>query len=160
MEFSYILEPLDGSNMSIQRCYWSAIAYQETGACLYLNKAESVSFLKYYLAPCVTNLAFSCELFLKILRYLDSKEGCRGHDLCDIFQMLCAEKRKQIEQRFEAYVKSVSVEDCLKMHAKVFEKFRYMHERKAESYTVNCDTLYYLSLSLMEVCGLYFEMDG
>jgi hypothetical protein len=94
-------------------------------------------------APLFVNLAFSGELFLKVLLIVETGTSVRGHDLCKLFNQLPLPVRDAIQQRFDAAQSAsqmhgmlasirpslkVSFSSALKEASRTFEAWRYPGE--------------------------------
>lgn len=67
-----------------------------------LGKLTDTDFIN----PYVVNAAFSLELSLKLLHYLDQKKWKSGHNLCNIYTPLSPESKQQVLEIFNNTVKN------------------------------------------------------
>lgn len=80
-----------------------------TSACYFLKVAEEcfgkngIDFLAGYMYPYAVNVAFSCELFIKVImiRNSNDNEFIKGHDLKDLFNYLPPANQKAIRILYE-----------------------------------------------------------
>lgn len=134
----------------------SADGFLQTGKTLYTAQKNTISFLAYYISPYAVNCAFACELYLKYLYAVEhSGEVRRGHLLNELFALLSQELKSQITAEYAKWTSLLPIDECLKVHNRVFEDFRYLHEeqKKAEiKRGVEPQSLYNLMISLHNVC--------
>lgn len=113
---------------------------------------DSVNFLKYYISPCVSNLAFACEIYLKYLYVTENnnEKSIKTHELLGIYDKLYVDTRTVIRAKYKEYKSILCFDDCIKKHNKTFEEFRYMYEQSDIS--VEPYSLYNFTVALREIC--------
>lgn len=111
----------------------------------------------FYNIPAIVNLALSCELYLKglLLRELSEEQLAKTHDLKILYDKLSDEQRETASTWFSEHIKyDVLLEDTMKTHAKSFQSWRYVYERRnisSKAYTDN------LQLAAEAIRYLYFR---
>jgi len=97
---------------------------------IYCSKAEN-SFYKGFDTPVIVNLAFACEIYIKMLLIFENNKTMRSHDLFELFQKLSDDKQKNINNRMLqlGYKQNNGMEmNELYCLAKSFEQWRYRYE--------------------------------
>lgn len=108
----------------------------------------------YFAIPAITNMAFSCELFLKAIRMLTSPDGAqKGHHLSGLYEDLTAQQKNTLEVIFKKYCphETVTFESTIKHHCKAFEEWRYVYENgKLQTPDAYIDNLLAAAMTLQE----------
>ncbi len=133
-----------------------------------LQTKKTILFLGYYVSPCITNLSFACELFLKAIIMNDKKQYTEGHRLFDeLYSTLSTRIKKQISDEYDrqSALNShiiYSFSDCLHNYNNAFCLWRYgLFEGKTASglqydlVALNC-----LALSLESVCDNLYQKEN
>ncbi len=107
-------------------------------------KIEFTGWTHPLLVPIITNMAFSCELFLKAILKHDNKE-IKTHNLKELFNNLPEDIKNKImksqnEEDFMAKLENIS---------NLFEEWRYLYERYPNS--VEYNFLCYFSEKLSKI---------
>ena len=114
-------------------------------------------FFDYYISPCAANLAFSCELYLKILIAAENNNIVKeGHGLNDLWKQVGIEHQHKIEQEYSRQKTILTLDQCLSTHDLNFIEWRYYAEA-GKNIRLEPWSLYYLSLSLYHVCEEVIE---
>ena len=105
-----------------------------------------------YLTPCIVNLSFACELYLKYLLGRRTNNSKNGHSLLDIYNNLPSpEIKQQINEALDSkWVRSF--EESLLICDKYFVDFRYIHE-KDDNWSVYTSDLFRVVHALYTVCN-------
>ena len=109
-----------------QRLLDNALAFYEAGRRCGTPAKASIPPFKEGVelgAPTVACLAFSIELFLKLLLLLETGTYDREHELDEIFEKLPSGVKEQIERNCRS-----DVQYYLKQAQKAFVQWRYQHE--------------------------------
>ena len=135
---------------SIGQCINTASGFLSVGNSL-SNIQDGVQYYKYYIAPCATTLAFSCELFLKAIYAMENNgDMCKGHYLEELYGKLSVETQGRICAEYNRRQGFPSIAQCLHMHNTTFESFRYLYEENECS--VDVPSLKLLAYSLSNAC--------
>ena len=105
-----------------------------------------------FLIPCIVNLSFACELYLKYLLGRRTNKCKNGHSLFAIYNnLLSTEIKYQINEAFDSnWVRSF--EESLLICDKYFVDFRYLHE-KDDEWSVHTSDLFRIVHALNTVCN-------
>lgn len=135
---------------SIGQCINTASGFLSVGNSL-SNINDGAQYFQYYIAPCATTLAFSCELFLKAIYGMENNgEICRGHYLEELYEKLSSEAQQEICEEYSKGRGFIPITQCLHIHNKTFESFRYVYEEQECSLDV--PSLRLLAFCLSNVC--------
>ncbi|MCD1642570.1 hypothetical protein [Aurantimonas coralicida] len=113
-----------------QRILNNAVAFYEAGRrakekqCIFIAEGVEPRSLG---APQVVCLAFSVELFLKLIGLMEGKTPPRDHNLRTLFDLLSDSTRAEIERRY-VYESVAPIAEELGEMADVFKNWRYFHE--------------------------------
>ena len=119
---------------------------------LSIASQNGAAFLDYYVSPCAVNLAFACELYLKILiAYENNNVVKEGHGLADLWKQVGPALQTKIERLYNEGKTIQTLEQCLDTHNHAFIEWRYYFE-KGKSISLEPWSLYRLALSLYNVC--------
>lgn len=103
-----------------------------------------------------TNIAFSCELFLKSILFEKEIDCRKEHDLYKLYNLLPTENKKVIKKLHKSgNINKESFELNLKEVGKAFVVLRYAYEKKRIAY--NLQFLMELIIALDEYCISIFE---
>ena len=101
-------------------------------ACEYFDASAFLLQRKTHLMPVIlTNISFSCELFLKALLYGYNIDFENVHGLNNLFQKLPDAEKDYIENNIAIENKEIEFKLCLKEQNDAFVVYRYMNEAKA-----------------------------
>lgn len=147
--------------MNLNILLQSADGYLQAGKVLYSTystKEKIVSYFSSYISPCTANCAFACELYLKYLYYVEHSKELGKHDLNVIFEKLSLQVQDEIRNEYGKWTSLLPLDECLKVHNRVFIDFRYLYEGKTDvKYAVEPQSLYNLMISLHNVCYMKKE---
>lgn len=101
-----------------------------------------------FINPYVVNAAFSLELSLKLLHYLDQKKWKDGHNLYNIYKPLFPESKQQVLEVFNNKVKNSD------RHSEIF---RVMNEQLGVSFSWDLTQLIKKSSTAFEDWRYIFE---
>lgn len=95
----------------------------------------------------VTNVAFSCELYLKVFAWQKNENPKKTHRLDKLYNDLTAEKQKSLRRRYSeiASVGKLQLKKDILSFSDVFLEWRYIYENE---YSVRLDRLFFLAESL------------
>lgn len=152
-------------------CANSAYVFLREGEALVkLWKKQSIQFFTCYFAPCVTNLALSCELYLKAIYGLEnSNRAFEKHNLSQIFDKLSEERKSAIAREYVSFQKNLALPDCLTVHDNAYVTWRYYYEYETDSQddsnkrklVADPPSLYYLAVALNHVyCNMKQDKDA
>lgn len=133
-------------------CYRHAQGFFDTGK--QLLQKDGVSFLLFYFSPCVMNLSFSCELSLKLIKYIETGiEEKREHRLVELYNMLSEITRRKIEEKYIEKGGTRPFNECIHSNNDNFVTFRYLHEESSKERGSHPWDLRNLAESLLIVAG-------
>ena len=148
--------------MNKEVCYRHSMGFHSVGKQL-LQVREGTLFLGYCFSPCVVNLAFSCELSLKLIYYAETnEESKRGHYLKKLYNDLSLQSKTMIQNEYNSRINDYSshgpampFDQCLAIHDYNFVDFRYLHEPNHEGKSAEPRSLLILAESLLEIAQRY-----
>jgi hypothetical protein len=141
----------------------TAEGYFAVGAFLsdYESK-KTIKFLMNYVSPCIVNLSFSCELYLKAIILIEDRE-CNSklrngyhetHHLDTLYNDLSLESMSLITSRYNKLINELSgfwtLEQCIHEYDNAFIGWRYRFEQPNAMFDIN--SLKCLALVLQKVC--------
>lgn len=98
----------------------------------YFEAADFLLKQKIHLMPVIlTNIAFSCELYLKALLHGYGTDFGNTHELKDLFEKLPSEIKGYVAQHIAIDNRETEFTLCLTEQNKAFETYRYMNEAKS-----------------------------
>ena len=132
-------------------CFRTGEGYLRAGKALLDTKADGVSFFAYYISPCVVNLAFACELYLKAIYAVENNNKCiKWHSLIELSNAISDSAKIQAKAEYENYPHILKTfDECIASNDKTFEQWRYLHEPGNKS--IEPDSLFALAVSLRKV---------
>lgn len=134
-----------------------AISTYKTAVGFYIISQRCLDMiLSEYSNPICTNIAFSCELFLKSILFEKEIDCRKEHDLYKLYNLLPTENKKVIKKLHKSgNINKQSFELNLKEVGKAFVVLRYAYEKKRIAY--NLQFLMELIIALDEYCISIFE---
>ncbi len=110
----------------------TADGYLQAGENLVNICARNKADMRKYIRPCIANLAFSCELYLKY--FYEEENGIpapQTHNLLDLYEKLSEELKAEVEEEYKETDSMLSVSDCIFVHNHSFEEYRnsYMQDQ-------------------------------
>lgn len=124
-----------------------------------MREQEKDGRLYLYTAPIVVNAAFACEIYLKLLLYLEKIGYKKEHELKELFDKLPPEIKETIEKMTVqrcGYWKNQFGMEVLSVLSNAFVEIRYIYERDwDEKGSLHLDTGYLSAFrdALRELCG-------
>lgn len=139
----------------INNCISYANTFYET-----INDIESKTSLELneYISVFATNLAFSCELYLKAMLIKENHCIKRGHDLSKLYADLSDETKLALKAEFDREKGLNELQTVLNKCSKTFEDFRYLYENNEIKNLYRTD-LGNLVRSLRSVCKDKFDLN-
>ena len=143
-------------NDKIYAMFRNSWDFQETYyRCRIPLKCENSPYGKVLYIAAMTNIAFSCEMYLKTLYYIENKKYKKGHKLNELFNSLSEELKSRIIEKM-SYDK-LDFQAKLISHSNAFEKWRYYHEWTKTSETIDFSFLEDFANSLFRICDEKIE---
>lgn len=110
----------------------TANGYLQAGECLVNICARNRGYMRKYIRPCIVNLAFSCELYLKY--FYEEENGVPApatHNILDLYEKLSKELKAEVEWEYKETDSLLSVDDCIFVHNHSFDEYRnnYMQDQ-------------------------------
>ncbi|NLP47986.1 MAG: hypothetical protein GX345_03475 [Clostridiales bacterium] len=145
--------------MNLPTMLRTADGYFLAGKAILDTQKNAVDFLKYYISPCAVNLAFACEIYLKYLYSIENQKAkaIKTHGLLDLFSELEATTQGKIKADYEKWTSLFSFDDCIKVHNRAFEDFRYMYEDEKNGISIEPQSLYNLAVAIKNTCTMKQE---
>ena len=100
-------------------------------ASVYYDVARHTFLRPEWMPVTLSNVAFSCELFLKSLLYGFGIDFKKIHGLKNLFELLPQSEQSYIENNIAIENRNVEFQLCLKEQNEAFPEYRYMCEAKA-----------------------------
>lgn len=100
-------------------------------ASTYYDVARHTFLRPEWMPVTLSNIAFSCELFLKSLLYGFGIDFKKIHGLKNLFELLPRSEQSYIENNIAIENRNVEFQLCLKEQNEAFPEYRYMCETKA-----------------------------
>lgn len=123
------------NNMDLKVCISEANAFLKVAEKL---KEDIGDFLTGEMYPCVVNLSFACELYLKAMIFWDSGTILKKHKLDEVFFILPETIRSQIELSY-ARGNDGDLNKLLQECSNAFIDWRYAYEDRV---TINITGLF------------------
>ncbi|WP_313180893.1 hypothetical protein [Lacrimispora sp.] len=110
------------------------------------------------LIPECVNIAFSCELYFKVLLY-KNQEVIREHSLFNLFNQLDDAKKKKISESLK--MGQTQLKSLIKQHSNLFNRMRYRSEfpQYSGSFSVPLQFFYQLAESLDKLARELIDID-
>ena len=148
--------------MNKEVCYRNSMGFLTAGKQL-LQIREGTLFLEYCFSPSVVNLAFSCELSLKLIYFAETNEKSkRGHYLEKVYEDLSIQSKTMIQNEYNLRINDYSsrgpampFDQCITRHDFCFVNFRYLHEQTNIEKRADPRSLLILAESLLEIAQRY-----
>ncbi len=145
---------LNNSNIDsvIKNTYQNALSYFLSTKRL-VNKTDTFGNQKVdYMHIVEANIAFSIELFFKVILYKEKKEKIKGHNLLNLYKKLPQQIQDAIKNEVKIENDNVPFEIVLDEVSEVFEYERYYNEKIGS--VVNMAFLFNLAIKLELYCRL------
>lgn len=123
---------------------------------------DGVRFFRNFVSPCIVNLSFACELYLKYLIMTQNGEKqVTGHKLQDLFNTLTEDMQKEIESDYNKNKSILSFTDCIQIHNDAFVDIRYLYEKVTDkNKSFEPRSLYNLAVALCNVSYHNHQKNG
>lgn len=99
-----------------------------------LTDVKLLQSTEYLLIPWITNLCFSCELFMKSIYFNNSWKKVHWHELKELFEKLPINIQKNINDFFSSQISEITPKDFINEISDYFVKIRYDFENVIEAY--------------------------
>lgn len=114
------------------------------------------SFFRYYIGPCVVNLSFSCELYMKAM-VNDAK--VHEHSLKKLFSKLDENQQHAVQIEYDKIHCNLDFIECLDIHDNAFVDWRYIGEHCDKKKAMDRKSLANLANALSVVCKREIQPD-
>ena len=125
----------------------------------YFKASKIIMRYDHFLAPVIfTNMAFSCELFLKsiLFQFKEDNKRIKEHRLYELYKLIPSEQQDEIRMCYEKFPETKTDFDLLiKEVSETFVFARYMHERKGACLS---SELFYLVLAVRDSAKKLYNM--
>lgn len=110
----------------------TAAGYLQAGEYLVNICVKNRAYMRKYIRPCIDNLAFSCELYLKY--FYEEENGVPAPEtpnVLDLFEKLSKKLKAEVEEEYQDTDSLLSISDCILVHNHSFDEYHnsYMCER-------------------------------
>ena len=137
------------SHPDIAEMYYTACKFSDCADFCMREQWERKTFQYFYTDPAIVNAAFSCEVFLKLLLYLEQIDCKKIHNLKELFEKLPPEIMETVKHQTIqkcGHWKDIWGQEVLSQVSDAFVKWRYIYENdQRKSAAVRCDIGYLLA---------------
>lgn len=120
--------------------------------CITPIKCKNSNCAKILFIAAMSNISLSCEIYLKLLYYIENGKKIRGHDLYKLFNLLSVKTKNCIIKIMKLQYKEEDFYAKLNYYKDTFNKWRYYNEWASEIYSLNYKFLEKFSQSLFVLC--------